>query len=211
MIFARNISKLTFVLTPHALAQMREQFKKSGLRKQQRKITYAIKHSQIINSLHEGTVINKAEAIANWLLFDVTSKWGMSPGRPFWMVLILIILFSFFYVASILSETKTDGIWKVWIADRVRTDIGNRNPKLLLKCNFPKATLYGVYFSILSAFHVGWRDLNIGFWIARMQPKEYTLKSSGWLRFISGFQSLISVYLFALMVLCYFSDPFDYF
>lgn len=211
MIFARNLSKLTFIVSPQALSKMRGHFKSSGLRKQQRKITYAIKHSQIINSLNEGSRINKAEAIANWIFFDVTSKWGMSPARPFWVILIFILFFSLFYVASILSETKTDGIWKVWIADRVRTDLGNRNPKLLLKYDFPKAALYGMYFSILSAFHVGWRDLNIGSWIARMQPKEYTLKSSGWVRFLSGFQSLISVYLFALMVLCYFSDPFDYF
>jgi len=59
----------------------------------------------------------------------------------------------------------------------------------------------GLYMSVLSAFHIGWRDLNVGTWIARMQPREYTLRPTGWVRVVSGVQSLISVYLVALWVL----------
>jgi hypothetical protein len=72
-----------------------------------------------------------------------------------------------------------------------------------------KAIAYGLYFSLLSAFHIGWRDLNVGNWIARMQPREYTLRPSGWVRFVSGLQSLLSVYLLALSVLTYFGRPFE--
>ena len=66
------------------------------------------------------------------------------------------------------------------------------------------------YFSLLSAFRVGWRDVNIGSWIARLQPKDFTLKGTGWLRTVSGFQSLLSVYLIALTVLSFFGRPFDW-
>ena len=66
-----------------------------------------------------------------------------------------------------------------------------------------------MYMSILSAFQVGWRELNVGMWIARLQPREYTLRATGWVRFVSGLQSLISVYLVALWVLTYFGRPFD--
>jgi len=62
----------------------------------------------------------------------------------------------------------------------------------------------GMYTSILSAFHIGWRDLNVGSWIARMQPREYTLRATGWVRLVSGLQFLISVYLLALWVVTYF-------
>jgi hypothetical protein len=31
-----------------------------------------------------------------------------------------------------------------------------------------RITGLGVYTSILSAFHIGWRDLNVGTWITRM-------------------------------------------
>jgi len=37
---------------------------------------------------------------------------------------------------------------------------------------------------------------------------RYTLKATGWVRTVSGVQSLISVYLLALAVLTYFGRPF---
>ena len=54
-------------------------------------------------------------------------------------------------------------------------------------------------------------NLNVGNWIARIQPREFTLRASGWVRMVSGIQSLISVYLLALSVLSYFGRPFDQF
>src|SRR6476620_499201 len=63
-----------------------------------------------------------------------------------------------------------------------------------------RALLYGLFFSVLSAFHIGWKELSVGSWIARLNPYEYTLKATGWVRTISGVQSLISVYLLALAI-----------
>ena len=68
---------------------------------------------------------------------------------------------------------------------------------------------YAAYFSLLSAFHIGWRDLNVGTWISRMQPREYALRATGWVRFVSGLQSLMSVYLLAIWALTYFGRPFQ--
>ncbi len=42
-----------------------------------------------------------------------------------------------------------------------------------------------------------------------MQPREYTLRAKGWVRVVSGAQSLISVYLIAMWVLTYFGRPFE--
>ena len=69
--------------------------------------------------------------------------------------------------------------------------------------------LYALFFSVLSAFHIGWRELSVGSWIARLYPYEYTLRATGWVRTVSGVQSLISVYLLALAVLTYFGRPFE--
>jgi hypothetical protein len=73
---------------------------------------------------------------------------------------------------------------------------------------FP-AIRFALYFSLLSAFHIGWRELNVGTWITRMQPREYTLRPTGWVRTVSGLQSLLSVYLLALWALSYFGRPFE--
>ena len=69
--------------------------------------------------------------------------------------------------------------------------------------------LIGLYFSLLSAFSLGWRELNAGTWIARVQPREYVLRATGWVRTVAGIQSLLSVYLLALWVLTYFGRPFE--
>ncbi len=91
---------------------------------------------------------------------------------------------------------------------RETVDLGKDKPELLTTRGY-KVILYGFYFSILSAFHIGWRDLNVGSWISRIQSREYTLKATGWVRVVSGVQSLISIYLLALWVLTQFGRPFD--
>ena len=68
---------------------------------------------------------------------------------------------------------------------------------------------WGFYFSMLSPFHIGWRDLSVGTWISRVQPTEFALRGRGWVRVVSGAQSLISVYLVAMWVLTYFGRPFQ--
>ena len=67
----------------------------------------------------------------------------------------------------------------------------------------------GLYFSLLSAFHIGWRELSLGTWLSRVQPREYQLVATGWVRTVSGLQSIISVYLLALWILTYFGRPFE--
>ncbi len=42
-----------------------------------------------------------------------------------------------------------------------------------------------------------------------MQPREYVLRAKGWLRVVSGAQSLISIYLIAMWVLTSFGWPFE--
>jgi hypothetical protein len=72
-----------------------------------------------------------------------------------------------------------------------------------------KRLWFAFYFSVLSAFNIGWRELNVGSWICRMQLNEYTLRATGLPRFLSGLQSVMSVYLLALSVMTYFGSPFE--
>lgn len=72
-----------------------------------------------------------------------------------------------------------------------------------------RAVLVGTYFSILSGTRIGFREFNIGNWLTGLQCREYALHGVGWVRFLVGVQSLLSVYLLALWVLSYFGHPFD--
>jgi hypothetical protein len=68
---------------------------------------------------------------------------------------------------------------------------------------------WGAYFSLLSAFHVGFREFNVGGWIVQLQQLEYELKAAGWVRTVAGAQSLLSLYLLALWALASFGRPFQ--
>jgi hypothetical protein len=70
--------------------------------------------------------------------------------------------------------------------------------------------MMALYFSLLSALRIGYGGFNIGLWITRIQLREYSLRATGWVRVISGLQSLISIYLVALTVLTYVGTPFEY-
>jgi hypothetical protein len=87
---AKNLSLLKYSDSPHALVELREAFKKYGLRKQEREITYAIKRSGYENALIDGNFLTKIEVILGWLFFEKTCKWGMAPERPLFILLGLI-------------------------------------------------------------------------------------------------------------------------
>ena len=72
--------------------------------------------------------------------------------------------------------------------------------------------LYGIVLPVpLVTIYTGGIGSELIRWlqIARIQPREYTLRATGWVRTVSGVQSLISVYLVALWVLSYFGRPFE--
>ena len=154
-----------------------------------------------------GSLLTRTESLFHLILFEWTCAYGMKPGRCFLILIVLIIIFTIPYTIALLTNEE-DGIWMVWIPDRVRKNLGEKEP-VRLEGLGSLTILWGLYFSLLSAFSIGWREINVGNWIARMQWREYTLRATGWVRFVSGLQSLTSVYLLALWVLTYFGRPFE--
>jgi len=80
-----------------------------------------------------------------------------------------------------------------------------RNVLLKLADVFRKAA----YFSLLSAVNIGFEQFTPGDWIRRLQGRDYSLQAVGWVRFVAGIQSLLSVYLLAMWVLTQFYRPFE--
>ena len=201
----QNLSQLWFRDSPQALVKLRKAFKEAGYREQERAITYAIKHSELRKKVRSKE--GRLDAGFQYVFFELTTAWGAKPGRALLILVCLIPLFAFPYVLALRRPGK-DGIWRVWSTERMRQDLGRKKP-IRLKVGLWSAIGLGLYFSVLSAFHIGWRDLNVGNWIARMQAREYTLRASGWVRSVSGLQSLLSVYLLAIWAITYFGRPFE--
>lgn len=187
----------------HALVELRNTYADVGVREKEREITYVLHHQKTKSQLADW----EPEGVFNYVLFELTTKWAMEPERAVVGLIALIPVFVLPYGLALWAPRK-DGIWRFWSNERARTDLGGDKPELL-KVRGLSTIGYAFYFSLLSAFHIGWRDLNVGNWIARIQPREYTLRASGWVRTVSGIQSLISVYLLAIWALTYFGRPFE--
>ena len=205
--YARNFSEMTLDSSPIALFTLRESFKKSSLFGQEREITYAIKHNQTRKDFKKGGLASKIESAFNFVFFESTTKWGMVPGRALCIMGVLLFFFAIPYSLA-LRCTGRSGIWRIWDKDRVGKNMGADLPERVTVRGV-KALSIGFYFSILSAFRIGWRELNVGNWIARIQSREYTLQATGWVRTVSGIQSLISMYLLAMWALTFFGRPFE--
>ena len=210
---AKGLQLMTFDTTPHALYELRQGFRKAGFRKQERQITYAIEHTKTLQPWkssargEERRASRKIGSVFKYIFYDLTCLYGLSPWRPMGIIVIFIFVFTLPYAAALVTNNE-DGIWKVWSPDRLRIDLG-KPPTERITSPPMRAVIIGFYFSILSAFHLGWREFNIGSWIAQVRSREYTLRPTGWVRTVSGIQSLISVYLLALWALTYFGRPFE--
>jgi uncharacterized protein YjbI with pentapeptide repeats len=161
------------------------------------------------------------ERCANYLLFDFPCQYGASPARALAILATLFFFFSVIYVSGQKYPEKLGGIWVVWENDRLDKTAVSKSSHLLTG-GFPPTgqrgqfrrtvsiVMLAAYFSLLSTLRIGWSGLNFGTWLSRMQLREYSLRATGWIRFVSGLQSLISVYLVALAILTYFGTPFEY-
>jgi hypothetical protein len=205
-----------------ALVILRERFAKAGFRDQERQVTFAKLRSQQLKDLGSGSFRHLVEAVFSYLAFDLTCKYGLDYGRPLRILGALILLFAVVYTIAL--RGRGDGaLWRVWQPNRIEKDRGQSERERLSwapvkELSRPlrgflfrlwRALGLGLYFSLLSAFHIGWRELSVGNWITRLHPREYTLRATGWVRVVSGVQSLLSVYLLVLWALTYFGRPFE--
>jgi uncharacterized protein YjbI with pentapeptide repeats len=197
------------------LVQLRELVQKAGLRELDRQAMYAIESNKTLNAFFASSNLGSAlEAFFRWLAFDLTTRYGLYPARALKIIVVLWLLFAVAYFCAIRFPAKGKtgaGIYQVWPSERIETDgvnasLSQSSSVARLQREPLPALGYAAYFSLLSAFHIGWRDLNVGAWIARIQPREYALRATGWVRTVSGVQSLMSLYLLALWALTSFSQ-----
>jgi len=204
------------------LVQLRELFQKAGLRDLEREATYALESNRTWHAVTDGNLLDALEGDFRFIAFDLTTGYGLHPGRALGIIVLFGIALTCVYTWVICLPPRrpnpASGIYRIWPTDRI--EVSRNQAKLANSAKVERlyrdgyshgwsALGYAAYFSLLSAFHIGWRDLNVGTWIARIQAREYTLRATGWVRVVSGLQSLLSVYLLAIWALTYFGRPFQ--
>jgi len=224
----KGVSTLTYQSSSHGLVELRETYKKAGMREPERQVTFALNHNRRVKLWKKPRLLDKVDSLFNLVCFEWTCQYGMNPGRPLKILGLGLFLFTPFYLLALRSRNRETGIWLVLPPDRILGQGSKVRPfKLTSRTPFrplPPGRWPGLkarvgrglrrvrlafYFSLLSAFNLGWRELNVGNWISRLQKNEYTLRATGWVRTVAGLQSLLSIYLLALWVLTYFGRPFD--
>ena len=209
---ARNLEKMTYRKSPHQLSQLRGAFSAAGLKDQARRVTYAIEHTRRVMD-GKRNFIGRVSSPARLVAFEWTANYGMNPFRPILILLALIPAFALVYFVALVKP----GANRIWI-NRPKNAINrdelnhwlpvNRIIRGNLLRRFWRHLRAACWFSLMCAFRVGFREVNIGEWVTRLQPREYILGASGWCRTVTGVQSLISAYLLALSILCIVGRPF---
>ncbi len=199
-----NLSALSYLDSPGALIELRESFATAGMDTAQREVTYALNKTKNEQQANEG-IQGSLTAGFNFLFFDLTSEYGRSPARPLKIIFALIFIFALPYYLAI-RRADHNAIWRVWNPERIHQFQGGA-PEKIAETGI-RALLFALYFSTMSAFRLGWRDINVGDWLSNIQHHEYNLQSTGWVRSLSGIQSVISMYLLALWILTFFTTPF---
>ena len=158
----------------------------------------------------------------NRVFFDLTTQYGMTPGHALEIVGILWFALTLVYVLFI-HRSGRSGLYvvkkRLWKGKDNTREIQIR-PRLLPQTSLWKLPFYllrrewrlfraAMFFSLMSAFNIGFRDINFGRWLRLLTKREYDIKAVGWARTVAGFQSLFSVILIALFVLTFFGRPFE--
>jgi hypothetical protein len=177
---------------------------KAGLRDLERQATYALESNRTWHAITgEGSnPIDYFEGIFKFAAFELTTGYGLYPSRAlliiFWIGVLLIPAYAW-AIFRIPHWHDSPGIYCIWSKERIEASAGRirlsdtADIERLSERDW-RAITWAAYFSLLFAFHIGFRDFNVGNWIARIQASKYTLEPTGWVRVVSGLQSLLSVY-----------------
>jgi uncharacterized protein YjbI with pentapeptide repeats len=219
---------VTYDHNPDALVQLRKQFRDGGFEAQERKVTYAIRKREadmLRANCTSGALGDCAEYLFNRIFLDFTCQYGMRPGRPlvlfFWIWIFCSVTYYDFIATPGSSklyrisfetlELKADpsAHQKVVAIGPDHIAGGTRLSKARKKL-LQHLSLLGVamFFSLMSAFNISFREINFGRWLRLLTRKEFDIKAVGWARVIAGWQALISLLLIALFVLTFFGRPF---
>ncbi len=217
---ARHLDLATYVDDPEALVRLRKEFSETGFREAENKITYAVNRKQ---TAQDAPVLRWFRRVA----FDWTCQYGMNPARPLKIIGVVWLAMTVFYFLCMHTKgpsgiyveaaREASGQERNWrfqvLLPHLKDELtpGKRVPRRpgrRLRWEW-RLSRCAMYFSLTSAFNIGYQELNIGEWLKMLTKREYNLTAVGWARTAAGVQSLVSVYMLALWVLTFFGHPFE--
>lgn len=200
---AKGLDQLVFE-RPFAIARLREEFKNSGFLAQERQLTFSL------NRVHS---LVKIEDALKFVLFQLTTDWGMSPTKPLRILAWIMFAGAVIYTLSIVlqkedekQEDERRGIYKR--TTEGSPDRSEAKPEKTYITSKNTWWVYGPFFSLVASLYFGWGEFRFSSWLMRLNPENFRLGADGWIRTVSAVQSLASLFLIVLFFLTYFGRPF---
>ncbi|MDM8566332.1 pentapeptide repeat-containing protein [Candidatus Halobeggiatoa sp. HSG11] len=199
-------------------------YKKLGIRHMERLLTYMMKKEQRKADMTKEWGWDKIGAIANLVLFEFPSKYGYKPQFALTILIFSIFIFSFFYWVGLKLGMQVKVAWEPILLTTKRKNLTTtiklpyfyytiqlKNPKQSWWYSELKLIRLALHISLNSAFKIGWKGLDFGTWMKKLQKREYHLETpNAWIKSICTVQSLLGIYLVALWFATQFGRPFDY-
>jgi hypothetical protein len=207
---AIGIESLTYRVSPASLIELRTALRSAGYEQQSKAVTFAIMKTERLNAA-KGSMTGMIQSAFSFVAFEATSGYGLYPFRPLLILIALIGPFAALYMLAMLRPGFS-GIYGNRPKDAVQGKPLDRWILLRHRDRGLRGAIrtarVALWFSTISAFRVGFREFSVGDWLTRLQSREYVMAGRGWVRTLSGFQSLLSLLLLALSVLSFFGRPF---
>jgi len=213
IITAKNLFTMRYYKNPTGLIKLKNDFHDSGFLDHERKIIHALMKEK---TRRIDSIIHRYFRI---ILFDWTCAYGMDVWRPILLLLMNIMIFAVLYFLltmfskkSKIIPVKNRHVGDLYKTEKVEYPIWEEKVKSTGKTYLnaiSKLIEYSILFSFMSAFNYGFREINFGRWIRNLLHEDIDIKTTRWARTASGIQSIICLYLFALWLLIYFSNPFE--
>ncbi len=182
------------------LAELRDKLDSLKMSVPAAEINYAINHqANMYEASRETARSHFLQTQLNWLLLGVPYEYGLRPERLLIAVGLVILSFWLLYLYAIFRSELDNSIWIARPAPRSDASGDKTRATRLMRTNC-NPFFHALWFSVLSAFRIGWGNVSVGEWIARLQTRGYEFHAVGWPRTVAGMQSLLSVYLLALAI-----------
>ena len=214
-----DFRSLRFQDSPLGLVKMREEFGKLGYKDQERQIICALRR-------HNANILDR-------VFFDWTSEYGSNLTRPWSYICFIWLLCICIYCLFMLRESNSgirliQNVEKEDADPKLHTYVSLHQGTSAISPYYRKSAFlkqhqpirfailimvmrllwWAFFFSSISAFNIGFRDVRFSSWLKLLTRTKFDLQPFGWVRIVSGFQALTSVYLIALWILSFSGTPF---
>lgn len=212
ILYAQNLDHLHYVTSPSKLLLLKKSLQEEGFGEAARQINAAY-HRELFR--HDQNIFGFIKKLA----FDYTCEYGSNSSHLLLLIFIIWVICGFIYWPFLHIRMRYSGLYLFYSIKRINARADHFQVlKLFYKFSLRlnnyqsifKACGIAFLFSLMSAFNIGFREINFGSWIRLLSFSEFDIKAKGLPRTISGIQSLLSFYFFVLWFLTLFGNPFDY-